>query len=161
VIELAVIATTVVAKFLVPLLVKTADGMRDDLQEQVSEGAAKAVADTAGKLWKKVTGVFSSGDDQKAVELFESQPTMMAPVMEELLRKHLENDSAFRDEIEALLNETTPDGKTVYSIAAENSVVIDARAANLSGSAQIIGMQVGNQPRPSGPPSNSSAEDVD
>jgi hypothetical protein len=161
VIELALLASTVVAKFLVPFLAKSAEGMLDDLQQQTSEGAAKAVVDTAGKLWKKVTGAFSSGDDQKAAELFASQPTMMAPVMEDLLRKHLESDPAFRDEVEAMVSQEAENGKTVYSIAADYSVVIDARNASLSGNAQIIGMTVGDKPSPAAPPASGPVEDVD
>jgi hypothetical protein len=141
-IEIALLATTVVSKFLVPLFNKGKDGFKDDLAETEGRAAAEGLIGTAEAIWHKVTARFSRDNEKSAVSLFTEDPKNMENMMTNFLQKRLEEDAGFREQIQQLVD--TPvsgTGQTSWQLMGEYVGAVDARNAQISGG-QVAGLIV-------------------
>jgi hypothetical protein len=141
-IEIALLATTVVSRFLVPLFKKGKDGFKDDLTEAEGRAAAEGLVGTAEAIWHKVTARFSRDNEKSAVSLFTEDPKNMENVMTNFLQKRLEEDADFREQIQQLVD--TPvsgTGQTSWQLMGEYVGAVDARNAQISGG-QVAGLIV-------------------
>lgn len=167
-IEIALLATTVVSRFLVPLFKKGKDGFKDGLAETEGRAAAEGLVGTAEAIWHKITGRFSRDNEKSAVSLFTEDPENMEKVMTNFLQKRLEEDADFREQIQQLVD--TPvsgTGRTSWQLMGEYVGAVDARNAQISGNATVAGLIVNSgssqQPVPpaahgpgAGPPAGDS-----
>lgn len=150
-IEIALLATTVVSRFLVPLFKKGKEGFSRDLAETEGRAAAEGLIKTAEAIWHKITGRFSRDNEKSAVSLFTEDPENMQNVMINFLQKRLEEDADFRKQIEQLVD--TPvsgTGQTSWQLMGEYVGAVDARGAQIGGNASVAGVMV-NPARPSAP----------
>jgi len=150
-IEIALLATTVVSKFLVPLFTKGKDEFTDDLAKTGGKAAADGLVKTAQELWRRITGRFSKDNEKSAATLFETDPEDMQKVMTKVLQQRLEDDADFRKQIQDLVD--TPvagTSQTSWQLMGEYVGAVDARNATISGNASVSGLVV-NPARPSAP----------
>lgn len=139
--EIAAIAGSVVMRFLVPFLTKGAAGFSDELQKQTSKAAADKVVEASSGLWDKIRGVFTKGDDVQALDLFQKNPEQWKQGIEQMLISQMEQDEKFRADLNAMLEQPTPDGSTVYNVTGKIVGFIDARGAIVSGG-EMTGVKV-------------------
>ena len=142
-IEIALLATTVVSKFLVPLFTKSKDDFSDDVAGTVGRAASDGLTKTAGKIWNRIIGRFSQDNEKSAVNLFKEDPENMEKMMIKLLQKRLDDDSDFRDQIQQLVEEPVPGtGRTSWQLIGDYVGAVDARNAAISGNATVAGLIV-------------------
>lgn len=141
-IEIGVLAATVVSSFLVPLAKEGAEHLRSKLAAEASEGVASGLVGTAKGLWDRIRGR-SEGTDAQIVELFEKDPDTMAPALESVVKRLLESDPDLQREISDLV-ETKQDGSASWQLMGTYVGAVDARGATISGNARVAGVQVGD-----------------
>jgi hypothetical protein len=139
--EIAAIAGSVVMRFLVPFLTKGAAGFSDELQKQTSKVAADKVVEASSGLWDRIKGAFTSHDDAQALDLFQKNPQQWKQGIEQMLVSQMERDEKFREDLNALLQQPTADGSTVYNVTGKIVGFIDARGATISGG-EMTGVKV-------------------
>lgn len=144
-IEVGMLAASVVSSFLVPLLKQGSDKLATKLAERTSEGAAHGLVATAQHLWDKVRGK-SEGTDAGIVSLFEQDPDKMSSALEAVIKELMEKDSEFHKEISALV-ESDEGGSPRWQLMGEYVGVVDARGAAISGNATVAGVNIGS-PQP-------------
>jgi hypothetical protein len=143
VIEIALLAGTVVSKFLVPLFKKGKKGFADGLAEEEGHAAAVAVVETAGKIWDSVEKQFGHGDAKSALDLFQRSPEAMDKMLIELLTERFKNDHDFYRDIDELVEApVTGSNTTSWAIMADYVGIVDARNAKISGGT-TAGMIIG------------------
>jgi hypothetical protein len=141
-IEIALLATTVVSKFLVPLFKKGQDGFEDDLAGTAGRAGAEGLVATAEAIWHKITERFSRDDEKHAVSLFPGSPDDMEKMMTNFLQKRLGEDAGFREQIEQLVDtKVSGTGETSWQLMGEYVGAVDARNASISGG-QVAGVIV-------------------
>ena len=142
-IEIALLATTVVSRFLVPLFKKGKDGFVDDLAEAEGRAGAEGLVATAEAIWHKITGRFSKDDEKNVVSLFPGSPEDMEKMMTNFLQKRLGEDTDFREQIEQLVDtKVAGTGQTSWQLMGEYVGAVDARNAQISGNATVAGVIV-------------------
>jgi predicted glycosyltransferase len=136
--DIALLATTVVAKFLLPFVQDGVKAVRDAVTQKVSNQAADEVTKVQQELFDKVNHVFTDGDEQKALDLFKKKPDKAAALVEEYLRDRLQKDPHLAQEVDKLVNSKGPSGQTGAQIMnATIAAIIDNRNAKVSHSVQI------------------------
>lgn len=147
-IEIAALATTVVAKFLLPYVTKGAGAFADAISDAVSDAAADQAQNVAQRLWTRVREAFGARGEEQAVADFEQHPEAARPLMEVKLAQLLEQDQDLARELEQLV--TRPDPATNQSalqiIDSSNINLVNAPGANISGG--IVAGQVSYAPPP-------------
>jgi hypothetical protein len=155
-IEIALLATTVVSKFLVPLFNKGKDDFTESLAEQAGRGAAESLVGTAQKIWARVLKRFDRDDEKSAAKLFSEDPEAMDKMLVKLLQKRLEEDQDFRQQINQLVEAPVPGtDSTSWQLIGTYVGAVDARNATISGGT-VAGLIVGSHEPPGAP----SAGDV-
>ena len=154
-IEIGMLAASVVSSFLVPLVKQGSDKLATKLAEKTSEGAANGLVGTAQKLWDKVRGK-SEGTDAGIVELFEKDPDKMSSALEAVVKELMEKDPEFHKEISALV-ETDEGGSPRWQLMGEYVGAVDARGATISGDAIVAGVNIGS-PHQSSPQQSKEPE---
>lgn len=150
-IEIALLATTVVSKFLVPLFNKGKDDFTDDLAEQAGRGAAESLVGTAQKIWARVLKRFDRDDEKSAAKLFSEDPQAMDKMLVKLLQKRLEEDQDFRQQINQLAEAPVPNtNSTSWQLIGRYVGAVDARGARISGGT-VAGVIVGDPHAPEAP----------
>jgi hypothetical protein len=158
-IEIAVLATTIVSKFLVPFFKKGKDGFTEDVADAEGRAAAEGLTKTAEAIWQRITGRFDQGKEKNAVSLFPEEPEDMSNVMIKLLKERLENDSDFRKELDQLVEApVSGTGQTSWQLMAKYAGVVDARNATISGNAIVAG-QIFKGGEPAESPAESKSGD--
>ena len=82
-IEIALLATTVVSRFLVPLFKKGKKGFTDQVAEVEGPAAAEGLSKTSEEIWNRITDRFNRDDEKSAVNLFKNDPEDMEKMMTE------------------------------------------------------------------------------
>jgi len=139
-IEIGMLAASVVSSFLVPLLKQGSDKLATKLAEKTSESAANGLVGTAQKLWDKVRGK-SEGTDASIVDLFERDPDKMSSALEAVVKGLMEKDPEFHKEMSALV-ESDEGGSPRWQLMGEYVGVVDARGAAISGNAIVAGVKI-------------------
>lgn len=150
-IELAGLATSVVAKFLLPYVKQGAEKIAEKVTEKVSEGVGKQAAELAKKIWDRVSNAFKSEKDQKTLELFKDDPETFQSAVEKILQQKLEQDAAMAKELNEMVNAPSVDGSgvSVGQIMADVVGIVDARGARISGG--IVAGAIGSTSQPAAP----------
>jgi hypothetical protein len=158
-IDILWLATTVVGKFLLPLLTKGKDELTDDLAKTGGEAAANGLVKTAESIWSSIKRRFTRDDEKKTVELFEQDPEDMDKMLVKLLRQRLEEDAAFCGEIQQLVEAPVAgSGQTSWQVM-DHSGVVDARYSTISGGT-VAGLIINTGPTQP-PPGNRNAASGD
>lgn len=131
--DIAVMAATLVTSFLVPLFKKGAEGLAAELQQRTTEAAADGLVKTAQRLWTRVKGTMHSQGDQEIVAVFERQPEVMQEALEKIVRRQLEQDEGFRKDVAALLESEVEPSIASWKLMGEVVGAVDARGAVISG----------------------------
>jgi hypothetical protein len=131
--SIAIMATSLVTSFLVPLLKKSADGLGTELQQRTTKSAADGLVKVAQRLWARVKGEARTSDDQQIVSMFEKQPELMQEALQKIVQRQLEQDEGFRKDVAALLESEAEPGVANWMLMGEIVGVVDARGATISG----------------------------
>lgn len=145
-IDIALLAGTVVTKLLAPVFRagwdKVFDAATDELGSDVADGTKGLVS----TVWAKLRGAFTSDEEKAALTSFEKRPDAAAPLVEAMLKEKLEADGALAEQLDRLLNER-PGGGTL------NGAQIVAHTVNqvvaqgpVSGNAVVAGQYFGAPP---------------
>jgi hypothetical protein len=107
-IEIAALASTVVAKFLLPYVAKGAGAFADAISDSFSDTAADHATGIAQRLWNRVRDAFGARGDEQAVADFEQHPDAARPLLEVKLADLLRDDPALAQELEGLVSQQDP-----------------------------------------------------
>jgi hypothetical protein len=150
--DIAVLATTVVAQFLFPFAKKGAEKLAEEMGKEVGSATAKAGVNIATKVWDKVKSVFSSDKEKNALAQFEEYPDEAKALVERILKDKLEQDRKLAEELEGLINTREPGATSTAAqiMHAGTAGIADLRQANLAGANRfnISGVTVGSNPAP-------------
>lgn len=138
-IDIAVLASTVVSSFLVPVAKKGLSKLR----EEIAEKADDAVSDGVETVWNKVKSLFTSERERGRWADLEESPEAAAPMVTATLEQKLKDDPEAVRELDEIVNRPVPGsggGATLQHIMAETFGFVDARGAQVSGSAQMGGV---------------------
>lgn len=143
-IEVATLAASLVGRILLPYAKLGLKKIGEELRERGSAALEEQATSLTGKVWEKVAGLFSTGRDQYALEQFQKQPELAAPVFTKELEEKLAAEPAVTEELNRLVNEPVgpAGGPTLQHIMATNFGYLDARGAHISGG-QVAGVIVG------------------
>lgn len=154
-IEIGMLAASVVSSFLVPLVKDGAEQLRAKLMEKGSESAATGLVDTARGLWDKIRGK-SEGTDAQIVDLFEKDPDKMSSALESVVKSLLESDPDLHREVSAMV-ENKQDGSPSWQLMGTYVGAVDARGATFSGNASVAGVRIGSTEKPAEPAAGAQA----
>jgi len=133
-IEVVVLASTIVGKFFVPLFKKGREGFTTGLTEASGRVAGESLVATAVQIWERVKRRFDRDDEKSAIDLFQAEPEDMEKLFTKLLARRLEEDSEFRQEIQQLVDTPVPGtGQTSWQLIGDYVGAVDARSATISG----------------------------
>jgi len=150
-IEVATLAASLVGRILLPYAKLGLKKIGEELKERGSAAIEEQATSLTGKVWEKVTGLFRSEKDKYALEQFQEQPELAAPIFTKQLEAKLDAEPAVSEELDRMMREPvgTAGGPTLQHIMAENFGYLDARGAQISGG-QVAGVIVG-APAPPAP----------
>jgi hypothetical protein len=150
-IDIAILAGTVVGKILLPVFVHGAEKVFEAAKDEVGEQAATETKGLVATLWSKLRARLTGNDEKVMLDAFEKQPEDAAKLLESTLRKHLETDPELADELEALVR-AKPGGGTLdgAEVVARTMNVLTVHGGVSGGivTNQYFGQQPG--PGPSG-----------
>jgi hypothetical protein len=118
--DIGQLSTVIVTTFLVPFAKKSVDQLHEDLAKKTGKSAAQHVSTLAGKIWEKVTSLFKTDKETKALELFRDDPDNMTMMIDKIIREKLEADPALAQELEKMIN-TSPPGEEATSLQIMNA----------------------------------------
>jgi hypothetical protein len=138
VLDIALLATTVVANFVGPYLKLGADKLTETLAENVGQEAAEHTTGVAGKPWKRLQSLFAGPKEQAKLEIFQDEPEDLAASVAKTLRDKLAENPELAAELDALVNAPTPGGTSTGAqiMSAHIAGIFDARGATISGGTQ-------------------------
>ena len=146
VIDIALLAGTVVTKLLAPVFKAGWDKIFDAATEEMGQQVADGTKSVVSTVWARVTGLFTSDEEKAALASFQKRPDAAAPLVEEMLREKLEAQPAVAEELDRLvsvqpaggvLNGAQIIGRTVNTVIAQGPV---------SGNAIVAGQYFGAAP---------------
>lgn len=144
-IEIAVLASSLVSSFLLPLLKDGVETLRSKLSERAGEEAADKLVDTAGRVWDQIRSAPRTPETQDVVSMFERSPELMREAMEKVVSAELENNDALRREVSSLLEAEAAPGQTSWQLMGEIVGATDARYAHIGDHAVVAGVVVDRQ----------------
>ncbi len=110
-IDVAVLASAVVANFLAPYAKMGGDAIAQAVANKVGQAAAEHTTGTAAKVWNRVKAAFGSKPEDEAVlAQLETRPERAAPLVEDILKEKLEKDEKLARDLEKLVSAPSPDG---------------------------------------------------
>jgi hypothetical protein len=154
--EIAVLATSIVTSFLMPLLKQGADKISEAVSAKFSAAAGEHVSQVAKNIWEKVKDAFSSDTEKATLTQFEKYPEESKPLVEKMLEEKMKADPKLATDLDKLAQSPSPDGRTAVSIAASTVGYVDARHSTISGGI-VAGIVQGTPPTipsPTVPPPN-------
>ena len=150
------LAATIVGSYLVPYLSIGADKIAQGVAGKLGQTAADHFNEVAAKLWRRVRGTFSPGNEQKALDVFEEDPEELKGKVRKTLQLKLEQDSRLKQELNDLVDAPAPDGTSTGAQIRDvvNAIVQDFRQADFryARDVQIIGAQHTHGDTPSSAP---------
>jgi hypothetical protein len=137
--DIAILATTVVAKILGPFLQKGASAVADAVTEKFGKPAADHVITMEQQLLDKVGEVFTAPNEQKALDLFKEEPAELQGMIEKILKQKLEANPDLAGEFQKLVESKGPTGQTGAQVMNASGVIgiIDNRGATIWDGVQI------------------------
>jgi hypothetical protein len=160
-IDVAVLASAVVANFLVPYAKMGADAIAQQVTGKVGQTAAEHVTEVTTKVWNRVKAAFGSDpDDEAALAQLEKRPERATPLVEDILKERLERDTQLAHDLEKLVTAPSPDGAgDSMQIMAGTVGIVYAQGATFSGGV-VGGVVTGYQPQQTpAPPKNPAQAD--
>ena len=116
VVDVAVLAATVVGKILLPYVKKGAAAVADELTDSMGKAAAEGGAKTAATIWSRVKEALSRSGKGGAVEQFEQYPDEAKALLERALADHLATHPDFARELDALVHNEIAAGRDVVQL---------------------------------------------
>jgi hypothetical protein len=143
-----VLASTVVANFLLPYANKLVDKVTEKVAEAVGDQAGKSVAGITKKVWDRVKAVFGSHPDRaKEFERFEKNPADMAGSVKLTLRDLLESDPSLATDLQALVDTPVgPRNQSVAEVIGNSGISVVVQGNNTLGTNATIGGIVYSRP---------------
>ncbi len=132
-IDVALLAASVVAKFLMPYAKKGAEKLSEEIGKTLGASAATQAVDVAKRIWTRVKSVFSSSKEQTTLALFTEDPETYGTALEKLLVERLRRDPDLAAELQGLVGASMGGERTAVEIMAETVGYVDARGATISG----------------------------
>ena len=130
--ELGIIASTIVGKYLVPALKSGWDHFFDTAADEVGAAAAEETRKVANGIWNRVREAFAKTPENKAVlDKFEKKPEVAAPLVEDVLRELLEGDQGLAKELDELINRKVDGERSGDQIIAETVYQVNAQHAHV------------------------------
>jgi hypothetical protein len=123
VLDIALLAASAV-RILVPLVKRGAEGLAGTLSDRAEEGAAEFAVDVTTSVWQRVREAFRASGQQGAVEEFEKNPDDAQEYLEKLLKRRLEEDEGFARELDELMSQRAPDGRSAVQIMNSSGVAV-------------------------------------
>jgi hypothetical protein len=153
-IDVAILASTIVSSFLVPVAKKAVEQVRDRLKKDVGDKAADQASSLFAKVWQRVTSLFDSDDDKATLAQFQKYPDQAAPLVEAVLKEKLAANQAAAKELSELVNQTSTVGgnATIGQIIGQTVGVMNAPGAVISGGAIAGGVVIGSPKTPAPTP---------
>lgn len=111
-IDIAILAGTVVGKILLPVFVNGIEKVFDAAKDEVGDQVATETKGLVATLWGKLRARMTRDDEKVMLDAFEEQPQDAAKLLEGLLRKRLETDAELAGELDTLVR-TKPGGGTL------------------------------------------------
>ena len=152
--EIAVLATSIVTSFLMPLVKQGAEKISEAVSSKFSAAAGEHVSKVAKNIREKVKDAFSSDTEKATLTQFEKYPEESKPLVEKMLEEKMKADPKLATELDKLANSPSPGGGgTAVSIAGStvgNVGTVNAPYATISGG--IVAGVVSGTPPPSTPP---------
>jgi hypothetical protein len=163
-IDIAVLAGTVVSQFLAPVFRAGWDKVFDAASDQVGAQVAEETKGIVAKLWTRMRETFTGDAEKGVLDTFESHPEAAAPLLEALLREKLEADQGLAGELERLVTARpaggTFDGAQVIGQTVNQLVIHGSVGGGAIVAGQIYGTPpTTSAPGPGTPPSTGDAAD--
>jgi hypothetical protein len=160
-IDVAILASAVVANFLVPYAKMGADAIAKEVSNKVGQTAAEHVTGVTAKVWSRVKAAFGSDpDDEATLAQLEKRPERAeraVPLVEEILKEKLEQDAKLAQDLEKLVTTPSPDGAgDSMQIMAGTVGIVYAQGASISGGV-VGGVIMGSPPPQTSAPPQSPA----
>ena len=157
-IDLAILASTVVAKYLFPYAAQAATSVAQLVTEKVGQPAAELFNATAKKVWDRITTAFAAPKEKSALELFKDDPEGLKATVEKMLHQKLQADPELAKDLSKMDAELG--AKLDASVGAQitdavNAAIVDLRNANFQNAqhVHITGMTIGTSSgQPASPP---------
>ncbi|AHG91679.1 hypothetical protein J421_4142 [Gemmatirosa kalamazoonensis] len=148
-IDLALLASTVVSSFLVPMAKRGLEKLRENASEAAGEAVGDATASGVSKVWERVKSLFTSDRERVQFEELEQHPDDGAATVRRVLEEKLRADPTAAQELDRLVNAPVGSGgATLQHLMAGTLGFVDARGAHVSGSAQVAGVVINAAARP-------------
>lgn len=150
-IDLAVLATTVVTKFLYPYVKEGVERIAEKVGAEFGAQAAEHAVGLSRSLWERVKGLFTSDKEQAKVELFEEDPESYGQGLIKALQAKLEDEPRLAEELAKLVESPAPDGSGTGAQIMNATVagIVDLRGGTVSGGT-VTGAYVGSIDKPEG-----------
>lgn len=139
--DIPVLATTVVANFLLPYVKMGAEKIASEVTKHASEIIAEDAVQVTESVWQKVKSLFASEGDENIIDRFETTGGKGEDLVTEMLTEKLENNQEIATELNDLVNPSSDSNTTAGSGAsimkAHIASIVDLRNANFSNSSNV------------------------
>lgn len=133
-IDLAILAGSVVSGLLVPAAKAGIKALAEKTGEDLGDAAAEKTSGVLARAWAKVKAVLSSPNEQAAVANFEEYPDEGAAILTKLLEKRLKADPDLVKELQELVEtEIAPGLSMTQVVNAAEANIVNAPNAQVSG----------------------------
>jgi hypothetical protein len=149
-IEIPLLAATVVGRYLVPVLKAGWDNFFKTATDDLGKAAAEETRNVATAVWDRVHDAFSGPEDAPVLAAFEKQPEPAAPLIQSLLEQKLGSNPALVKELTDLVERKVEGERSGADIIAHTVNQVYAQQAHVE-SGGIIAGQVFAAPPPVGP----------
>jgi hypothetical protein len=133
-IDLAVLAATVVSKFLVPYAKMGAKKLAEGVAKVFGSTAADEVSDVSEQLWNKAQSALSSDAEKVVFSEFKSDPDAAKSLVEAKLKAKLADDTLLAQELDKLVNKRPVGSSSTGAQIMDAYIagIVDLREADLS-----------------------------
>jgi hypothetical protein len=146
--ELGIIASTVVGKYLVPALKSGWDHFFESAGDTVGAAAADETKKVANGIWARVRAAFGKNADGAAVlDQFEKMPEAAAPLVQAMLEQMLSHDRALAKDLSELLERRVDGARSGDQIIADTVYQVNAQHAHVETGGTIAAVVYGQSNR--------------
>ena len=155
-IEIPLLAATIVTRYLVPGLKAGWDNVFKRASDELGQTVADDTKNIVGSLWDRVRSAFGSAEDAPVLAAFEKQPEAAAPLIQTLLLQKLETDPGLAAELSAIIERKVEGGRSGDQIIADTVIQVHADHAHVDNGGIIAGQVFAAGQPPGIPPPASS-----